>query len=451
MHAWFDISAGVAGDMLLGALLDAGADAGAVQGAIDAVAPGSLTLETEPVVRGGQRATKARVRVLVEDPPHRHWSTIRATLEQAGLDDRVRAWALAAFGRLADAEGRVHGVEPDAVHFHEVGALDSIADVVGTCAALVSLGVETVSASPVRLGSGRVRAAHGDIPVPVPAVAELSVGWQVYPTPESDAAGHTHDHSHGHSHDHAHHHDTAAVTTTPHTVGELATPTGLAVVRALASACEPLPGLVVEAVGVGAGGKEFAGWPNVVRVVVGATAALGGSKRSPGRAEAQPSAGGSAALGGVVEARANVDDLDPRLWPGVLDALLAAGAVDAWLVPIQMKKGRPGFTVHALADDAAHDAVVDVLLAHTTTLGVRETPVTRTVLDRTWVDVDLGGTSVSVKVGSRAGTILHATPEFASVVEAARALGLTEHDAAQRAQAAAVASGLVPGARVGEG
>ena len=430
MHAWFDISAGVAGDMLLGALLDAGADVTAVQAAIDAVAPGSVRLESSAVTRGGQRATKARVRVLVDDPPHRQWSSIRAALAGAGLDDRAREWALAAFGRLADAEGRVHGVDPDTVHFHEVGALDSIADVVGTCAALVALGVTTVSASPVRLGSGRVRAAHGDIPVPVPAVSELSIGWQVYPTPESGrvvGAGEAHARTGGPAGAHHHHqHDAPAETTTPQAVGELATPTGLAVVRAVASACEPLPGMTVASVGVGAGCKDFAGWPNVVRVVLG---------EASGVAER-----------GMVEIRANVDDLDPRMWPGVLDALLAAGAADAWLVPIQMKKGRPAFTVHALTGAGAHDAVVEVLLTRTTTLGVRESAVERTILDRTWVDVDVLGHAVPVKVGSRAGTILHATPEFSAVAEAARASGLSEADVAHRAQAAALASGLAPGA-----
>ncbi|MDO5535190.1 MAG: LarC family nickel insertion protein, partial [Propionibacteriaceae bacterium] len=341
MHAWFDISAGVAGDMLLGALIDAGADTGAVQDAIDAVAPGSVRLEHEPVTRGGQRATKARVRVLVDDPPHRTWRTIREALASADLHDDTRQWALGTFAHLAAAEARAHGIDVDAVHFHEVGALDSIADVIGACEALRLLGVTSVSASPVRVGAGRVRAAHGDIPVPVPAVAELVLGWQVHPTPAeaSDHHHHHHDHSHDHArdrdhhhdHGHTHGHDSPAAVTTPGSVGELATPTGMALIRALAAdRCEPLPGLTVRAVGVGAGGKDIGGWPNVVRVVVGETAAAIDSPATE-----------------LTELRANVDDLDPRLWPGVLDALLEAGAADAWLVPIQMKKGRPGFTLHA--------------------------------------------------------------------------------------------------------
>lgn len=431
MHAWFDISAGVAGDMLLGALLDAGADAEAVGRAIDAIAPGSVRLETEQVIRGGQRATKARVRVLVDDPPHRTWASIRDALGSAGLAEQTRAWTLAAFGRLADAEAHVHGSEPDDVHFHEVGALDSIADVVGTCEALRTLGVTSVSASPVRLGAGRVRVAHGDVGVPVPAVAQLAIGWRTYATPERDGDAHDHEHAHPHHHEP---HDSPAATTTRGTVGELATPTGLAVVRALASDCETLPALTVAAVGVGAGGKDFAGWPNVVRVVVG-----------------RPAASGDRPATELSEISANVDDLDPRLWPGVLDACLAAGAADAWLVPIQMKKGRPGFTLHTLAAADARVRVVEAMLTHTSTLGVREHAVTRTVLERHWVDVDVAGQPVRVKVGSRAGRILHAVAEFASLADAARTLGLPEHEVATRAQAALAASGLLAGESVPAG
>lgn len=445
MHAWFDISAGVAGDMLLGALLDAGADLAQVQAVVDAVVPGSVRLETEQVVRGGQRATKARVRVLVDDPPHRSWALIRSLLEAASIDETIRSWALAAFAGLAQVEGRTHGVDPETVHFHEVGALDSLADVVGTCAALHQLGVTSVSASPVRVGSGRVRAAHGDLPVPVPAVAALVVGWQVYATPEAGEGTRTHDHDHGHAHDHDddhhHHHDEPAALTTPNAVGELATPTGMAVIRALASEmCEPMPALTVSGLGIGAGGKDFPGWPNVVRVVLGQ--AVDASKAGSRRGE------GGLSAGELLEVRANVDDLDPRLWPGVLDAVLASGAVDAWLVPIHMKKGRPAFTLHALTDADHHEAVVDAILTHTTTLGVRWTPVARSVLDRSWHDVDVDGHSVRVKVGSRDGVVLHATPEFADVADAARALGRPEGDVLGRAQAAAAASGLVPGGRI---
>lgn len=396
-HAWFDLSAGVAGDMLLGALLDAGADLGAVQAAVDAVAPGSIEVTADQVVRGGQRATKARVGVRTADVPHRHWSDLRAELAAAPLPPATRDRAIAVFSLLADAEGRVHGTSPEDVHFHEVGALDSIADVVGSCEALRSLGVTSVSASAITLGSGRVTTDHGRLPVPVPAVVELMPGWR------------------------------AAASPTPGETGELATPTGVALVRALASACEGLPPLAVTGVGVGAGDKDFPGHPNVVRVVLGDPVSA-----SP--------------AGSVVEQRANVDDLDPRLWPGVLDACLAAGALDAWLTPVLMKKGRPGHTLHTLVVPEASAGVAEVILTHTTTLGVRESAVARHVLDRSFVTLDVAGEPVVVKVGSRDGRILHAAAEFESLAAASARTGRPESEFAQLASAAIVAAGLVPGA-----
>lgn len=424
-HAWFDVSAGVAGDMLLGALLDAGAPVAGVQAVLDALVPGSVRVEAEPVVRCGQRATKARVRVLVDDPPHRTWASIRAALRAAALPDATRERSLAVFGRLAEAEARAHGIAPDAVHFHEVGALDSIADVVGTCEALRLLGVGSVSASPIALGAGRVRAAHGNIPVPVPAVAELVKGWRTLSV-EGLGAARDHDHDGGHGHTHDHHHDAPATVTTPGEPGELATPTGVALVRALADRCEPLPALTVTELGVGAGGRDFSTHPNVVRVVLGEAAAAAG---------ATP----------MVELRANVDDLDPRVWPAVIDACLAAGAVDAWLVAIVMKKGRPGHTLHALAPATLAPGVSDVILTHTTTLGVRESPVARRVLDRAFVTLEVDGQPLTVKVASRDGLVVHAAAEFDSLAEVAARLGRPQAEVTQRAAAAIVAAGLVSG------
>ncbi|MGK5682953.1 nickel pincer cofactor biosynthesis protein LarC [Actinoplanes sp. URMC 104] len=390
-HAWIDASAGVAGDMLLGALLDAGASLAAVRKAVDQVSGGTVRVRTREVVRGGLRALKAEVEPLVGDPPHRTWADVRGLLN--GLEP-----ATAVFRRLAEAEGRVHGIPADDVHFHEVGALDAIADVVGCCAALADLGVTSVSAGPVAVGSGFVRSAHGRLPVPAPAVAELSVGWQV------SAGG----------------------------AGELATPTGMALLRTLAGACEPLPPMGLEATGIGAGSRDPEGHANVVRVLVGSRA---------GRPAEEQDA---------VLLEANVDDLDPRLWPGVLSGLLAAGASDAWLVPIVMKKGRPAHTLSVLCPPALAGPLRELIFRETSTLGVRHSARGKVALRRSFAGVSVDGETVAVKLAHRDGVIVQVMPEFEDVAALARRRGRPERLVLQEALTAAAAAGLLVGAEVPE-
>lgn len=397
LHAWVDASAGVAGDMLLGALVDAGADLAAIQRAVDAVVPNSVRLTADRVTRCGQRATKITVEVITEDLPHRRWATIRGALQDADLLDVVRDRALATFARLADAEAEAHGIPAEDVHFHEVGALDSIADVVGVAAALTDLRVATVSAGAVAVGSGRVHAAHGDLPVPVPAVVRLSGGWRVH------AGGR----------------------------GELTTPTGMALVTALSQGCEDLPPMIMTGSGSGAGTKDFPDRPNITRVVLG----------EPTRPQA-----GAAAVDQLMVVEANVDDLDPRLWQGVVDRLLAAGAADAWLVPIVMKKGRPAHVLTVLCRPDAAEPVEQLIMDHTTTLGVRRRPVSRTALSRGWSVVEVAGRRVSIKVGHDATGIRQVNPEFDDVAAVAADTGLAEREVLDRARAEARAAGLVVGA-----
>ena len=407
--AWVDASAGVAGDMLLGALVDAGADLAVLQAAVDAVVPGAVRLRRSEVVRAGLRAAKVDVDVLVDDPPHRTWASVRALLEAADLPGPVRAGATAVFARLAEAEGRVHGVPASEVHFHEVGALDAVADVVGTCAALHALGVTTLVTSAVALGSGTVRAAHGSLPVPVPAVLELARGWDVL---AGGAAG-------------------------PAATGELATPTGVALLTALAQGSGPLPALRVEASGVGAGTRDTPERANVVRVVLGAPAPAPRSHRET-----------------AVLLETTVDDLDPRVWPDVLAHLLAVGALDAWLTPVLMKKGRPGHVLSVLSGPRDAEALVDAVLEHTSTLGVRRSTVERDVLERAWVQVPVAsgsGTgavsgSVWVKVGHRAGAVVQAMPEFTDVQALAHDWRRPVAQVLVLARAAAVDAGLAAGA-----
>ncbi|MBC7302816.1 MAG: nickel pincer cofactor biosynthesis protein LarC [Nocardia sp.] len=393
MRAWLDVSAGVAGDMLLGALVDAGAAPAALQRAIDAVVPGAVELVCSEVMRAGMRARKVDPVVRAPDQPHRHWSDIRAKLRAAALPEPVRADALRVFGRLAEAEAGIHGVSVEDVHFHEVGALDAIADIVGVCAGLHELEITQVTVGPIALGSGTVRAAHGDIPVPVPAVLAMAGGWPVR------AGGD----------------------------GELATPTGVALLTALATDRGPLPEMCLHSVGIGAGSKDFRERPNVVRVVLGTAVA-------------------APAVTGSVIVEANIDDLDPRVWPSVLHQLLDAGAEDAWLTPILMKKGRPAHTVHALASHELADAVSAVLFAETSTIGLRRIEVGKTALPRTWVTVPVTGGEVRIKIAHQHGRIAQATTEFEDAAAVARTTGRPLHVVLHDATAAAVAHGLVIGA-----
>lgn len=379
--------------MLLGALLDAGARLEPVVAAVEAVLPATVRLDVHEVHRAGMRATKVDVTPVIADHHHRNWSTIRGLLTEAPLAEPIRERALAVFAALARAEARVHGVEIEQVHFHEVGAWDSIADIVGVAAALHDLGITALGCGPVGLGSGTVRVAHGEIPVPVPAVVELAKGRAVL------AGGH----------------------------GELATPTGMALVAALTEPQLELPAGTITGVGVGAGTRDDPHRPNIVRVLLGDSARPGTNPSD------------------AVVLEANVDDIDPRLWPGVLACLLAAGADDAWLAPILMKKGRPAHTLHVLCAPPAAGGLRDEIFRQVPTLGVRQTQVTKHALERSWVGVDVDGGHVRIKLALSSGQILTATPEFSDVMEVAETTGRPQRVVLAEAIAAAQAAGLAPG------
>ena len=391
---WVDASSGASGDMLLGALLGAGVPLDVLGEAVDAVAPEPVTLTVEDVRRGGLAATRCHVEV-ADSAHHRSWRDVRALLEKAPLDAAVRELAIAVFERLAMAEAAVHGTSPDEVHFHEVGALDAIADVVGACAGFVHLAADAVVVSPVAVGSGTVRGAHGTLPVPPPAVARLLVGAPSLAGP----AGF-----------------------------ESCTPTGAAILTTVAAGWGAQPAMTVTAVGVGAGGKDPQTHANVVRILVGDRVGLDtlGAGAPPGS---------TPELEIVIEA--NVDDLDPRAWPHVLERLLAAGAADAWLSPIQMKKGRPAYTLHALVAPDRADAVRATVFAQTSTIGLREYAVTKRALPRELATVSVEGEQIAVKVARLDGRIVNVQPEWEDVVRAAAALGQPVADVLAAASAAA--------------
>ena len=386
---WLDASSGASGDMFLGALVGAGVPLGVIRTAVDEVAPEPVRLEVTEVTRNGFAATRVEVTV-ADSARHRTWRDIRALLEQAALDAGVRTRALATFARLAEAEAVVHGSRADDVHFHEVGALDAIADVVGACAGLEHLALEALVVSPVAVGGGHVGTEHGRLPVPAPAVAELLRGFPSYGGPVDL---------------------------------ELCTPTGAALLVANATGTGGQPARTTTAIGLGAGGRDPAGHTNALRLLVGVST--------------------SSTTGGPLLLETNVDDLDPRLWPPAIAALLAAGASDAWLTPILMKKGRPAHTLSVLVAADRAEAVRREIYRHTTSIGLREQPVGKRALDRELVTVDVGGHAVDVKLARLDGELLNLQPEYEHVAAAAEALGRPAKDVLQ--QAVATARTLVAG------
>jgi uncharacterized protein (TIGR00299 family) protein len=372
---WVDASSGASGDMMLGALAGAGVPLGVMADAVEKVAPGEVGLVEEQVRRGGFAATRCHVEVQATDE-HRTWRDIERLLAGAGLHEDVRALAHDVFARLAEAEGRVHGLPAEDVHFHEVGALDAIADVVGACAGIVHLGLRRLVVSDVSVGGGTVGSEHGRLPVPPPAVVELLRGVPSAGGPVDL---------------------------------ELCTPTGAALLTTLADDWGPQPAMVVSRVGVGAGGRDPEGHANVLRLLLGEDVQ---GAHEPTRATTSP-----------VLLETNVDDLDPRLWPVVIAALLEAGASDAWLTPILMKKGRPAHTLSVLVAADRADVVRREIHRQTSSIGLRELPVGKHELDREMTTVEIGGHTVAVKVALFEGEVLNVQPEFEDVAAAARALG----------------------------
>ncbi len=396
MIGWLDCASGASGDMLLGALTGAGVPMPVITGAVAAVAPETVTVRREEVRRSGFAATRVNV-AAEESTTTRTWSDIQRLLGEAPLAEAVRHRAVSAFARLAEAEGIVHGVPAADVHFHEVGALDAIADIVGCCAGLDHLGLSRLVGSPVAVGGGSARTLHGTISVPAPAVTTLLAGVPTY----------------------------GGAATSP-VDRELCTPTGAALLVEWVDDWGVQPAMSVTAVGVGAGSRDPAGAPNVLRLLVGEPSPSGARPMDPD-ADTEP----------ALMIETNIDDLDPRLWPAVISRLLAAGASDAWLSPISMKKGRPAHTLHTLVPDHLADAVRTVVFTETTAIGVREQPVAKRPLERHEATVELEGRAVRVKLATYRGAIVNAQPEYEDLAAVADATGQPLKAVLARAVAAA--------------
>ena len=359
---YFDCFSGAAGDMILGALLDAGLELDDLNQALAGMPVSGYSLAAERVIRSGISATKFHVHETHDHDHHhgRHLPEILSIIEESSLPDSARANAARVFRRLAEAEGAVHGKPPEQVHFHEVGAIDSIVDIVGAAAALELLGIERVYCSPFRLGTGTIRCAHGEMPVPAPATARLLQGFPVVQTT---------------------------------TAAELTTPTGAAILSTLAEEVGPMPACRMTSVGYGAGSRDIEGRPNVLRAFIGESASDGLESD-------------------VVEViEANVDDMSPEFLGGIFDRLLDAGALDVSLAQVLMKKARPAFVLSAIVPPAHTAAVRDVFFSETTTFGVRIFEARRAKLPRETREAQTPLGKVRLKLGTMNGKIIRVKPE----------------------------------------
>lgn len=365
-QAYLDCSSGVSGDMLLAALLDAGLDARRLLVELKKMRVGFYEFKLTRAVRGNLVGARVDIRVPGQQP-HRKLADIEELIDKTELAETVKEKALKIFRRLAEVEGKLHNLPPSEIHFHEVGAVDAIIDIVGACVGLELLEVSELTCSPLNVGGGRVEAEHGSLPVPAPATAELLKDIPIY---SSGAEG------------------------------ELVTPTGAAIVSTLASGFGPLPPMKVERIGYGAGERDFPKFANVARLFVGESVEI---------VRPQPGAAGDEVVS-VIEA--NVDDMSPQLYGYFVEQALAAGALDVTCSAIQMKKNRPGFLVTVLSPPEAGDALAQLLFEQTTTIGLRIHEARRKVLERELVSVETRFGSVRVKVAKRDGKVVNVAPEY---------------------------------------
>ncbi|MGD8625254.1 MAG: nickel pincer cofactor biosynthesis protein LarC [Anaerolineae bacterium] len=394
--AYFDCFSGASGDMLLGSLLDAGLAEEDLRADLARLAVGGYRLEARRVTRRGLSGTHLHVHLEDEARPARTLPAIRALVDDSDLPAAVKARSLAVFGRIARAEAGIHGTTIDEVHFHEIGAVDSLVDVVGFAAGLARLGVEAVYCSPLPLGSGSVQTEHGRLPAPAPATLALLAG-----------AG--------------------APTVPGRAPTEMVTPTGAALLAEFATF--ERPAMNIQAVGYGFGSKEF-DWPNALRVWLGVQAAAG-----PAQDEDR-----------VVWLACNLDDATGEMLGYVQERLLAAGALDAWFTPIQMKKSRPATQLSVLARPEDAGRLADLLLRETPTLGVRHQALGRTTAGREVRQVETPWGKVRVKLKYLAGQVVAASPEHDDCARLAAAAGLPLGQVADAArQAAAPLLATVPG------
>ena len=364
---YFDCFAGASGDMILGAMVAAGVDPGFLREQLSLLRVSGFSIDFETVNRSGLSATYARVETAHEHK-HRSLADIKEIIRGSDLASAVKERAVQIFTRLAEAEARVHNEPIDYVHFHEVGALDAIVDVVGAAICFDALQIERFVCSPLHVGSGMVKMAHGQFPIPPPAVTELLKGVPFYAT---------------------------------EITGELLTPTGAAIITTVCSEYGPIPKMTTETTGYGAGTREYQDFPNVLRVMLGETESTSATDERLWMLET------------------NLDDASPQIIGHVMDRVLELGVLDCFLTPVQMKKNRPGVLLSVLCGRDEKSAVMKLLFTETTTLGVRSYEVTRRALQRSVVRVETQYGPIDVKVAHLDGRVVNEMPEFEQCREAA--------------------------------
>jgi pyridinium-3,5-bisthiocarboxylic acid mononucleotide nickel chelatase len=381
--AYFDCFSGISGDMTLGALVDAGCSLDLLRAKLQGLQVPGWEISSEKVWKNGMAAT--HIRVTTQDTQtHRSLTTILGILESSRLDSRVKQRASAIFKKLGEAEASVHDVPIDKIHFHEVGAVDAIVDIVGACIGFEELGFEKFACSALNVGGGTAKMAHGVLPVPAPATARLLMGKPTY--------------SNG-------------------VQKELVTPTGAAIVATLCDSFGPQPSMTVSAIGYGAGTTDLESQPNVLRIMAG-----------------EVSEKGIDSHGGTIRVlEANLDDMNPQIFGYVLDKALAAGALDVFATPIQMKKNRPGILVTILCKPEDETKFQEMLFAETTTLGVRSHLVERHALPREFVKVTTSFGDVRVKIARAHGQLRHASPEFDDCRKLAEEKNVPLHEVMEQA------------------
>ena len=358
--AYFDCFSGITGDMTLGALVSAGVNLDVLHTELTKLGLPGYELKTEKVMRSGIAATKVHVVIDQRSQIPRHLSDILNIIEGSSLSPTVKEKSIRIFKRMADAEARVHGTTPEKIHFHEVGAVDAIVDIVGSVIGLEILGIAQIITSALNVGSGMVHTSHGHLPIPAPATAELLRGIPFYQSS---------------------------------TQFELTTPTGAAIVSTLSSSFGPLPPMKIDHIAYGAGDKDFPGHMNVLRLLIGDPVATYDRDTSV-----------------IVET--NIDDMNPQAYDYVIEKIMKQGAQDVYLTPIIMKKGRPAILLTVLTDQLKEHSILDTIFHETTSIGVRIQEVSRRKLSREIKEVDTIFGRIRIKISKRGNEILTATPEY---------------------------------------